>query len=357
MANILNKEEVNTGRQYHLDLLKALSIVSMVLCHTVMRFAAHRQGYETEAGYLLGDAVLGCYVGVAHAFMFAMGVGFIFSRKTTPANLLKRGIYIYILGYIFNLFRFGIYALLDYVIKVDYSPDLFHAIFFQDIFQFAGLAMMLTALLKRLKVNEAGILCVGILLSCIGSILPDIQTGNEILDLITGSFVTATKVPSHFTFLHWYIFVAAGMFFGRIIRRVQNEDAFYKRLIFGSGIIMTAFVVSTVKFGMFFLNRLHRYYAVSLLEAVGYLSIDLFLLSLFYFIVKWFGTGKLKICMSMSENLTKIYVVHWCILGFVEYIICYLGGYVLSYPAIYFAGICNIVISYYISKKWKKSLV
>ena len=89
LKKLADHEVVNTNRQYNLDLLKALSIVAMVLCHTVMRLAAHRTGYEKEWGYLFGDAVLGCYVGVAHAFMFAMGVGFVFSKKATPGTLSK----------------------------------------------------------------------------------------------------------------------------------------------------------------------------------------------------------------------------------------------------------------------------
>lgn len=351
--NTLNREEIHTDRQPHLDLLKALSIVCMILCHTVMRLAAHRPGYSTETGYLFGDAVLGCYVGVAHAFMLAMGIGFIFSKKTTPLYLLKRGISIYILGYLFNIFRFGVYAILDYAVKVDYSPDLFHAVFFQDIFQFAGLAMMMTALLMKLKLNEVGILIVGIVLSCIGSVVPDVQTGNAFLDIVIGNFVTSTNVPSHFTFLNWYIFVAVGMFLGKVLKRLQDEKRFYKRLLWISCIIMSAFVLTTVKYGMFFLNRLHRYYAVSILEAVGYLSIDFFLLSLFYFAMQRFETGKPEICMTMSRNLTQMYLLHWCMLCFLEYIVCYLLKYVLSYPVIYLIGICLIAGSYYVSKRWK----
>lgn len=354
--NTLNPEEINTGRQNNLDLLKALSIVCMILCHTVMRLAAHRPDHMTETGYLFGDAVLGCFVGVAHAFMLAMGIGFVFSKKATPAHLLKRGICIYILGYLFNLFRFGIYALLDYAVKVDYSPDLFHAVFFQDIFQFAGLAMLLTALLKKLKFNEVGILIVGALLSLIGSIVPDVQTGNAVLDILIGTFVTSTGVPSHFTFLNWYIFVAVGMFFGKVIRRIQDEKLFYKRLLSVSCIIMTVFILSTVKYGLFFMNRLHRYYAVSILEVIGYLSIDFFLLSLFFFVVKHCGMGKFGVCATMSRNLTHMYLIHWCILGLLEYVVCYLLKLVLSYPVTYLTGISLIAASYFISKNWKISI-
>ena len=143
MPNILKKEEINTGRQYHIDMLKAVSIVSMILCHTVMLMATYRTGYKTEAGYLLGDAVFGCYVGVAHAFMFSMGIGFVFSRRSTAADLLKRGIILYLCGYLLNFFRFGIYDLFRGSGLT--SAEFINSMYFQDIFQFAGLAMILTA--------------------------------------------------------------------------------------------------------------------------------------------------------------------------------------------------------------------
>ncbi len=352
MPEILNKENINTGRQYHIDLLKALSIVAMVLCHTVMRFAAHRNGYLTEFGYLLGDAWLGCYVGVAHAFMFSMGVGFVFSHQTTPESLLKRGIQTYFLGYVLNFFRFGIYAILDLYFKLNYSPELLSAFLFQDIFQFAGLAMILTSLLKKRNLNEISILTVGIGLSILESLIPNIQTHNLLFDLIIGSFVSAAQLPSHFTLLNWYIFVAAGMLFAQIIRRLTNQDAFYKKLMIISGILAAVFLFATVKLGMFFGNALHRYYSVSIVEAAGYLSIDFFLLSIFYFAVKRFGTEHMNVFLNMSKNLTGIYVIHWGMIGFLDYVLCYRMKLVFSYSVIYLLGFIILIAAYIISNRW-----
>lgn len=142
----------------------------------------------------------------------------------------------YFLGYVLNFFRFGIYSILDYVLKWGYDQSLWHGLFSQDIFQFAGLAMIFTAFVRKIKLSEIGALVVGILLSCIESIIPDINSGNKAFDLFMSTFVTASNVPSHFAFFNWYVFVAAGMVFAQIIRRVRNERRFYLGLMLASGL-------------------------------------------------------------------------------------------------------------------------
>ena len=71
----MTKTENQTGRQVELDLLKALAIISMILCHCVIQLGLHQLGYEQDVRYWIGDYFFGDYMAVAHAFMFAMGVG------------------------------------------------------------------------------------------------------------------------------------------------------------------------------------------------------------------------------------------------------------------------------------------
>lgn len=352
MFQIRKNKEVNIGRQYHIDMLKAVSIISMILCHTVMKLAAYRPGFKTEAGYLFGDAVLGCYVGVAHAFMFAMGMGFVFSRKNTATDLVKRGLKIYCGGYLFNFFRFGIYDLLRGSGLT--SSAFWNSIYTQDIFQFAGLAMMLTAFFRKMQLSEPAVFLISIVLSVIGGAVSIVTTGNAVLDRVLASFVTVTGVESHFTLFNWYIFVAVGMVFGQIIKQIKNHVKFYRRMLLAAGVIMAVYIVLTVTHGMFFLTRNHRYYSVSILEAAGYLSIDFFLLSAFYFILKKYGTDRFEPFLIMSRNITVIYVIHWVILGFLDYLFGTLLKVVLSYPLIYLIGILLIVVSYYIAIFWNK---
>ena len=88
----------------------------MLFCHPVIRLGIQHAGYENEFAFFFGDVILGDYLAAAHAFMFAMGVGMACSRKNAPADLMRRGLRLYLLGTVFswpviNLFGFALFVL------------------------------------------------------------------------------------------------------------------------------------------------------------------------------------------------------------------------------------------------------
>lgn len=347
-----NGEEIETSRQYNLEFLKAVSIVAMIFCHPVIRLGIHHPGYETEFLFFLGDVILGDYLGVAHAFMFAMGVGMVYSRKNAPADLMRRGVRLYLLGYALNFCRYGIYALADGIISGVFAPETLESLFGPDILQFAGLALLFTGGLKKLNFRESHMLAIGAVLSVIGTAVPFIDTGSFALNWLVGHFVYTSWDASCFVFCNWYVFVAAGLLFGAALRAAENRDRLYKRLMIVSGCVMAVYLAATVKFGALFLCRDRVYYAASLLEAAGLLSIDLSLLSAFYFLLKRVPASKLRVFLEMSHNLTPIYLIHWCVLGFIDSIFCYLLEISFSWPIIYGIGAALIVLSVWLAKRW-----
>jgi len=54
----------------------------------------------------------------------------------------------------------------------------------------------------------------------------------------------------------------------------------------------------------------------------------------------------------MSRNITSIYFIHWCILGFLDCIVCYLFEVSFPWPVIYLIGVVLIVLSSLIAKLW-----
>ena len=345
-------EEIENPRQYNLDLLKAVSIIAMIFCHPVIRLGIHRAGYENEFAFFFGDVVLGDYLGVAHAFMFAMGVGVAFSRKNAPSDLMLRGVRLYLLGYALNFCRYGVYALAEGLISGAFEPETLEALFGPDILQFAGLALLFTSVLKGLKLREGHMLAVGVILSAVGTAVPFIDTGSFWLNWLWGHFVYTTWETSCFVFCNWYVFVAAGLLFGAILCKSENRDRLYKRLLIVSGCVLVVYLATTVKFGVLFLCRERVYYAVNTTEAAGLLSIDLTLLSAFYFLLKRVPAARLQVFLEMSRNLTPIYFIHWCVLGFIDSIFCYLLEITFSWPVIYGIGAALIVLSAWLTKRW-----
>lgn len=294
-------------------------------------------------------------LGVAHAFMFAMGVGVVYTRRGAPADLMRRGVRIYLLGYVLNFCRYGFYALAEGILSGVFEPETLEALFGQDILQFAGLALLVTGALKQLGLRADRMLVVGIALSVFGSAMPFVHTGNFALDCLLGHLVVTTHEASCFAFCNWYVFVAAGQVFGAVMRKAQEPDRLYLRLGIASGCVMAAYLVATLAFGPLFLCRERNYYAVSTLEAAGLLSCDLSLLAASHVLVRRFGDAGLRLPLEMSQNLTAIYFIHWCILGLVDSVFYYLLDVTFSWLEIYGIGTALLVVSFLLARMWRRS--
>ena len=345
------KNELNNKnlRLLNLDLLKVVAIVFMVLCHAVDCLATHKADYENEIGFIVGDTIFGSYMAVAHAFMFSMGVGVIYSRRQEPKCLIKRGIFILILAYILNFFRYGIYALGDGIIEGKFYAETDDAFFVQDILHFAGLALMFTGLLKLLKLKSIYILLIAIILSMIGGPLAFVINYNKVVNYFVGFFLYTEKEVAYFSFFNWYIFVAVGLVFGEILLKIKNKDKFYKYLLIISSLICIIYVVLTIIFGFFFITKNNWYFATSILESIGLLSIDFTLLSLFYFVLKNKDDTKKYWFVKISKNLTIIYFIHWCIFGFIDSIFGYLLEIQFPYLSIFTIGVVVLFVSILLS--------
>ena len=341
-----------TKRQYNLDLLKALAIISMVICHAVIQFAYHIPGYEQDMPYRIADIFFGDYLVVAHGFMFAMGVGIVYSRRQEPADNIRRGIRLYLLAFVLNFFRYGIYMLADAIIEGRFLKETYFAFFAQDILHFAGLAMILTGILKKWKLSPYKILGIGIALSAIGGPIAFVCHRQPVFDYILGHFIYTTYDGSTFALFNWYIFVAVGIAFGTILKRTEDKDRFYGRLLRISLAVMIVYIALTAVFGPLFMTKRHWCYAISLPESIGMLSIDMTLLSAFYFLLKKVDVSRFSVFITMSRNIKQIYCIHWCIIGFVDSIFCYLLGYVFHYPFMYLFSIPVLVASYWLAKWW-----
>ena len=317
--NHLKAETQKTSRRYELELLKALAIISMIICHPVIRLGIHNPGYEKEFLFFLGQDIFGNYLCVAHAFMFAMGFGIVFTRKNTPKELMLRGVKIYLLGYVLNFFRYGIFNLTEAIFTGEFRSDM---------------------------------LAIAGVLSVIGSVIPAIDTGNFAGNWLLGHFVYTDPEACTFVFFNWYIFVAIGMVFGSILRKTEDTDRLYKRLLIVSCCVMVVYITLTFIFGVYFLCRDHNYYMLSLPEAAGLLSIDLSFLSAFYFLLKRVPASKLRVFLDMSRNITPIYFIHWIILGFVDSIFCYLLDITFPWPVIYLIGVVLSILSSWIANLW-----
>ncbi|MDY6392960.1 MAG: hypothetical protein SPL80_09040 [Bacilli bacterium] len=130
-------------------------------------------------------------------------------------------------------------------------------------------------------------------------------------DFFISDFLRTTSIFSAFPLFNWYIFVALGLLFGSILKKVENKDRLYKILFFVTLPSFALYLALTFAFGTFFLSKDHSYYGLSTGDALGLLSSDLLLLSVFYFLAKHMSEKALKPFVLLSANTTSIYVISW----------------------------------------------
>jgi len=220
----------NRNRVKELDFTKTFIItISMIGVHTLY----HLADYETLSSSILANVIniLGTAWG-APVFMFCMGVTLVFSRRQDASDRLRRGIHLITIGMVLNILRWGPYAC---TARATDNPELMKGvamIFNVDILQFAGLAFMLLALCKTLKMTAQGILVLSIIMNVIGTVLTatgqftSSYTANQVL-----GFFYHTPACSCFPLLNWFIFVAAGNVLGTLYKESDNIDRIFRHIV------------------------------------------------------------------------------------------------------------------------------
>ena len=141
----------------------------MVIIH-VIEETSHVEFEALPTGFWENFIQFGAGPLAAPVFIFSMGLGIVYSRSQEPKQLFKRGVRLWLAALALNICRDVIPRLIVCLISGS-APEwevLRYQIFNIDILHFAGLAFMLTALLKKLKVPVLALVPIGIIMQIIG---------------------------------------------------------------------------------------------------------------------------------------------------------------------------------------------
>ncbi len=318
-------EEVNGDRQPFVDVAKTLAVLCMVHLHLITYMlpdcsVAH-PGLYLVANWFTGG------VFAAPVFMFCMGIGMKYSRHSQPGQILARGFKLYKKAWVLNVLRASLLWLVLWVLT-QRSEMLDNVVFFTtfiDILQFAALAFFLTALLRKLKMNDIAILCVGIALSVAGSYLRNRDTGSFLLNFVFGHFVGITPASGNFKTIfplfNWYIIVAAGRVFGSLLRRCNRVSKWMLILVCVTAPLLILYNVLCLPSGIGIYADITGYYYMNLPTVVYVLTAVLFMLSACYFLCCALPAKLRAACRYVSVRLNEIYCFHWIIILNLFYIL------------------------------------
>ncbi|MCP4215697.1 MAG: acyltransferase [bacterium] len=329
MLNIIfSKKNVNDGRQFELDVARGLAVLFMVLVHVLTSFSSEKVSLSAF-GFVID------FLGAppaAPVFMFILGTGLVYSRKSDGFSLFKRGILILALGYILNFLRGGLPILTGALSLGDKKlPDAFYAEMVSvDILQFAGMAFLFFALIKQFKISNAGLMIMGILFPILNLFLVGI-TIDQPIQAAVSSLIWGFGENTCFPFLSWIIYPVAGYLFACLLVKCRDKDIFYRGLLAASSVLLAAFslvfmVILKIDVGF---HDSDKYFHQTIPVNLIIISFTLCWISLIYFVSKPLK-GFIKSTIGRwSRNVLPVYLLHWIIIGWLSTLI-HDGGYLLT---------------------------
>lgn len=364
---MLSKTPVNTDRQFALDYAKGLAIFFMIICHAIIHLS---MGYRGTVAYNIGNSILGG-PSTAPYFMVCLGIGLVYSRRTSPGYLLRRGIQFLLGAYLLNLCRGGFFLLLaggllgwtpeENGVDVDFAGEAFFSIMIVDILQFAGVTFLFFALALKLKLRNWMMLALAILFQVVSHFFEQYRTGNDFATALLGLLLPTGNIDeeeclSCFPFLVWAIYPVVGYLFGQLLQRVNDLDRFYKWIFWPTLVLSFSYFAIMITMGKM-LPFSNAYYWHNLIEVFFYLCIGFCILAAFHLYSRNLPQILFKPLTPFSRDITRVYCVSWCLILWMRMAIQ------LTYDErgldpiyVYLISVPIIVASYYI-QKWAKKII
>ena len=313
MAGILAKEPINSGRQTELDVTRGLAVFFMVLVHVQILFALER----------VQDSSLGLAVDffggipAAPVFMFLLGIGINYTRKSEPRLFIQRGFGLLAVGYGLNVIR----AISPYLIKwwitqwPGYLTLMWEGLIYVDILQFAGLALIMFGLLKLTRHPYTMAALIGASSILLNFAALNIQSNSYGLSALTGLF-WGSNSGSFFPFLTWSFYPLSGFLFGALLIRCRDKKRFYALTLSAATLFVIVLAVLAAVWELDIgLSSDHSYYHHTLLGNLFFTAFVVSWLSLWYFLTPWLPTWLLKVLLRWSNHVTPIYFIHWVLIS------------------------------------------
>lgn len=311
-------EKLNSGRQLELDLAKTVVIVNLAVIHTVIECSTDQvlaHGFPYFYDSIIGGPL------AAPMFLFAMGIGFVYTKRQTAKDFLIRGLKLGLVAFCLNLLRFFLPFVTGFLITGDreqYLQPLFYRVFGNDVLQFATICLLFMALIKKLKIPDFLLVLMALVMRLAGDFLLNVDTGSQILNVILGHFVGIEDAPemvfSDFPFLLWFMVPVSGYIFAKKLITCTDKRKFYlvcslPCLIFA--VFWFAKGISNTT-GMFDEGQ-NAYYHMKTPDMISAICAAIAVLGIYFWLVKIFPQKLMNGVVKISSAITYVYCIQWII--------------------------------------------
>lgn len=319
--SVFSSDEINTGRQPELDLLKTVTIFFMIFGHvSEVVFSKTWEDMEFcdmtipwQILYVLMNCVF------AFGFMFSMGASIPFSRHQSAKIWIMRGFKLILAWFVLRLFY--VYPL-SLIFAQEHGMTIMEfclcVICSSDILFFAGTFFLFIGILRKMKASLTATILTAVGLFIIGHFV-SYNPSSDLMQYILGNFIITDK--TFFPFINWIMAPVLGICWGKMLRHCADKDRLYFITgifgLIGSGVIL---LVSYMN-GIFSGDGLQKLCDVQVFYDANIVTVTVaccflaVLLSLYYAIVRivrfhWFKA----IYSYLSMQLTNIYFIQWVII-------------------------------------------
>jgi len=309
--------KINTGRQPEFDLAKVAAVFFMVIIHV-----ADNMGTVMENGGI-APIVLDFIGGplAAPVFMFAMGVGMVYTKHGEPKDFAKRGVHLLLLGYVLNFFRETILIIAAHVFSVDtpYDKSLIDTIGTVDILHFAGISFLSVALFRKIGLGSGKILFAALIMQLAGYLANGMFDGTpKTVQYLLGLLFYTNQYVS-FPALLWFVYPAAGLVFGEVLQTVTNKDVFYIKVTLTGVITFVVVTIGTIVTNTNLLNYFMGtdYYRQNIFNTMWILSIVFTFMGIYQLISKVLPEKVMTQIKIISTQINTIYIIQWLLITYV----------------------------------------
>ena len=319
----LKDEEVNVGRQKELDLVKGFLMIMIIVIHAFQTIAGV-QAAESNVHKILFALFMPTG---ACLYLFTMGFGSVFTRHSEPKDMVKNGIKLLFFQALSNI-CYAVTIVISFHIRIAitgeaagsrelYEANLYSVLTFVNIFFISGMCYLILALYKKLGIKPVGYIIsaviVGLVSPFTGLLVSDNQALNWILDMTFGG-----KGETSFCFFPYLSYVFLGYVFGKVIRRVPEEEKgnFYKKSGIICGIIAAVWFIGCLLLhpGVegFFNYMIGQYRIPGLAKVIGSFCTIMLVFAIAFWIMPKIEKWKFlynKLCYY-SKQISKMYAVH-----------------------------------------------
>jgi len=225
------KKDINTGRQQELDYMKGLFVPMILFIHAFQMLG----GPDALVPAYQIIYIIATMTGAA-IFMFVLGVGSVYSKKTDK-DLALYGVKLIIMELVWNVLTLALPMITGQLIRTvagvtpDWEETLMRLpvmIEYINIFFVAGMCYFVIVILRKLNLPAMGYIVIAVILFAAGPVLymNGKSTGNEIADYILKTFAGGRDAVS-LVFVSLVPHALLGVGFGKLLRRTQNKGRLY----------------------------------------------------------------------------------------------------------------------------------